>query len=97
MTKYARYYQLMTEKNEQLFNDFDVVHAEFVKNQSNIEEFHSKGQKVLDIIRDWERRLCSGMERGQNAQYSSNLAEKFMSLVKKRYSAIDQVGLRQIK
>jgi len=94
MTKYAKFYQLMCEQHADILDKFDPIHAQFAKDQSNPDEFHSVGLQALDIIRSWERRLCSGMERGQHAQYSANLAEKFWLLVKKRYSMIDLVGVK---
>lgn len=94
MTKNDRYFQLMSEKHAELFTAFDQIHQQFEHDHSNDEQFHSEGQKVVDVIRSWERRLCSGMERGQHAQYSQKLAEKFWSKVKVRYPLIDQVGVR---
>lgn len=94
MTKNDRYYQLMSEKHADLFSAFDPIHQQFVKDRSNETQFHTEGQKVVEVIRSWERRLCAGMERGQHAQYSQKLAEKFWDKVKLRYPLIDQVGVR---
>lgn len=94
MTKNDRYFQLMSEKHAELFAAFDPIHQQFEKNRSNEDAFHNEGQKVVDVIRSWERRLCSGMERGQHAQYSQRLAEKFWTKVKVRYPLIEMVGLK---
>lgn len=94
MTKYAKFYQLMCEQHTELLSSFDPIHKQYAKNQSNAEQFHSVGLRVLDVVRSWERKLCSGMERGQHAQYSANLATKFWDLVKQRFPLIDQVGLK---
>lgn len=94
MTKYAKYYQLMCQQHADVLDAFDPVHAQYALDQSNADEFHTVGLRALDVIRSWERRLCSGMERGQHAQYSANLAEKFWLLVKKRYPLIDSVGVK---
>lgn len=93
--KYQKYFQLMVEKNKKLFDDFQVVHNGFALNPEKWEDrFHTNGREVLDVIRDWERRLCSGMERGNNAVYSNKLAEKFWGLVKEKLPLIEKVGLK---
>lgn len=95
-TKYKKFYELMTEKNAKLFDEFQAVHDNFVQNsEKHADEFHQVGRDVLDIMRDWERRLCSGMERGVNALYSQRVSEKFWQEIKKRFSHIDQVGLKK--
>jgi hypothetical protein len=95
--KFEKFYQLMEEQNQALFDQFQVVHDQFLADKSNEENFHQVGRDVLDVIRDWERRLCSGMERGQFAGYSSKLSEKFWSKVKERFSLIEEVGLKTSK
>lgn len=93
--KYKLFYQLMMDQNKQAFVDFKKIHDGFQKNAAEWEEkFHTEGRDILDIIRDWERRLCSGMERGQYAGYSSKLSEKFWEEVKKYLPLIDEVGVR---
>lgn len=95
MTKYKQYFQEMSDQNEELFKSFDQVHAGYLTDRKAWSaKFHSVGQQVVDIIREWEQRLCSGMERGANGVYSMKLADKFWSEVKKRYSHIELVGVR---
>lgn len=85
----------MTDQNEALMNQFDEIHAGYLKDRKAwSKQFHSVGQQVVDIIRDWEQRLCAGMERGANSVYSMKLSEKFWSEVKKRYSHIELVGVK---
>lgn len=93
MTKHDKYFQLMSEKHQDLFNAFDPVHRQFALDKSNEAQFHQEGRRVVDVIRSWERRLCSGMERGQHAQYSQQLADKFWTKVRERYPLIDLVGV----
>lgn len=95
-TKYLRFYELMTERNSELFDNFQTIHDQYAFNPEKWEsQFHGQGQEVLDVIRDWERRLCSGMERGVNAVYSQKVSEKFWGEVKKRFALIEKVGLRK--
>lgn len=92
--KYKHFHTLMMEQNKDLFEKFSTIHHGFTTDASKWEQqFHEVGRDVKDVIRDWERRLCSGTERGNYALYSSKLAEKFWDEVKKDFPLIDQVGL----
>jgi hypothetical protein len=94
--KYKKYYQLMTERNKELFDKFSPIHTGFATDADAwADKFHTIGRDVVDVIRDWERRLCSGTEKGGYAAYSAKLAEKFWAEIKKDYPLIDQVGLRK--
>jgi len=85
----------MSEQNESLFSSFDKIHAEFVLDQKkHAQKFHSVGTDVVDVVRFWERKLCSGMERGNNSVYSDKLADKFWDEVRSRFSHIDMVGVK---
>ena len=92
--KYKKFIGLMTEKNSDLFDEFQIIHDEFAQNGKREKEFHQLGRDVVDVMRDWERRLCSGMERGSNAVYSQKLAEKYWNEIEKRFSHIKMVGLK---
>lgn len=93
--KYKRFYTLMCDQNVQLFSQFDKIHAAFsLGNRKEESNFHSVGKDVVDIVRFWERKLCSGMERGTNSVYSNRLADKFWDEVRTRYSHIDMVGVK---
>lgn len=92
--KFKRMYELMREQHASLFASFAPIHDAFAKNKTNEEAFHSVGRDVTDVIRDWERRLCAGMERGMHGQYSNKVAEKFWGEVKKEFPLIELVGVR---
>ena len=95
MTKYRQYYIQMLDENQAVFVAFQEVHDGYQQDRKAwSQRFHTEGQVVVDIIRDWERRLCSGMERGQNSVYSARLAEKFWSEIKKQLPMIERVGVR---
>lgn len=94
LPKYQQYYQLMIDKNRQLFDQFQPIHDGFVRSPEQwADQFHTQGRRVLDVVRDWERRLCYGTEKGKYAKFSANLSEKFWLEVKKDLPLIDQVGL----
>jgi hypothetical protein len=95
MTKYRQYYLQMSDENEALFAAFQPIHDNYLADRKRwSKQFHEEGARVVEIIRDWERRLCSGMERGNNAVYSAKLSEKFWGEVKKRFPQIERVGVR---
>ena len=100
MPKYKDYYKLMVDQNAKLFQDFKEVHDAFAavvgkKDEPPArEKLNELGRDVVDVIRDWERRLCSAMGRGQFSDYSFKLAEKFWDEVRKTYPFIDEVGVK---
>lgn len=97
ITKYKKYYTLMTEQNKKLFDEFEIVNNEYeMNNKSRITatKFHKIGLEVVDVVRFWERKLCSGMERGNNSVYSDKLADKFWNEIRTRFSQIDMVGVK---
>lgn len=95
--KYAQFYKLMMEQQGPLFVAFKPIHDAFAADRANAEAaeaFHTQGQKVVDVIRDWDRRLCAGMGRGTFSQYTQKLSETFWDRVRKDYPLIDLVGVR---
>ena len=94
-TKYNEYYQRMVAENRQLFDDFLKIQDSFrVNPEANTAKFHEVGQKVVDKIRDFDRRLCSAMGRGVFSTYSQKLSEKFWDLARKDFDQIDMVGVK---
>jgi hypothetical protein len=92
--KYKHYYQTMVEQNAQAFSAFKLVHDGYVAGKVDQATYNAKGMKIIDIVRDWDRRLCSAMGRGAFSQYSQKLSEKFWDEVRKEYSQIDKVGIK---
>lgn len=95
MTKFKKCFQDMSDENEKLFSEFQIIHDGYKSDRKLWStQFHETGKKVVDVVHDWERRLCSGMERGNNAVFSSKLSEKFWGEVKARFSHIELVGVK---
>lgn len=95
MTKYKQYFEDMLSANHDLFEDFKKVHDQFSADRlAHQEEFNRKGEIIIEIVRDWEKRLCSRMEGGKNGVYSTNLSEKFQAEVRKVFPKIDLVGVK---
>jgi hypothetical protein len=94
-TKYREYYQRMVAENRQLFDEFLKVNDAFKSDSvAHADEFHLVGQKVVDKVRDFDRRLCSAMGRGVFSTYSQKLSEKFWDLVRQDFDQIDMVGVK---
>lgn len=92
--KYKAYYREMVDAHSQEFADFKLAHDAFVQDRKKgRKQFDALGLPLVECIREWEQRLCSGMERGKYAKYSADLAEKFWAEVKKDYPMIDLVGV----
>ena len=84
----------MLEDNEDIFNSFKKLHENYILNpQSQQKEFNTQGEKVLEIIREYENRLCTDTERGVYSKYSAKLAEKFQSEVRAPFPMVDRIGL----
>lgn len=93
--KYKQYFSQMQEQNKEVFADFFRVHQLFELDGKKHEvEFHKVGQIAVDIVRDWDRRLCSAMGRGAFSNYSQKLSEKFWDEARKTYPLIDKVGVK---
>lgn len=92
--KYKQYYTNMVEQNKQKFAAFDLVHQGYQAKKVTQEVYNKNGLPIVDIIRDWDRRLCSAMGRGMYSSYSQKLSEKFWDEVRKDYPLIDKVGVK---
>lgn len=93
MTKYQEYYQKMLSENEEVFGKFREAHGAYSKDPSLQEEYNAAGKPVLNLIREYEDRLCRQTEGGGYGAYSGNLAEKFWSEVRRDFPLIDRVGV----
>lgn len=95
MIKYKQYFTEMLSGNQKVFDEFKKVHDLFSSDRMKYQnEFNRQGEQIMDIIRDWEKRLCSRMEGGKNGVYSANLSEKFRDEVRKTYPKIDLIGVK---
>lgn len=95
MPKHEQYYQKMIDENLDLFGKFQDIHDQYVLNPAVLQlEYNEIGDRIVAIIRDWERRLCRESERGSYGKYSAILADKFWNLVRKDFSKIDFVGVK---
>lgn len=98
MPKFRDYFRQMLAENEQLFADFSEIHNLYQSDRAKWQdEYNQKGAPVLEVILEWERRLCGHSEKGTYAKYSANLAEKFRSEIKAFFPMIDFIGLKVVQ
>ena len=96
MTKYREYIQRMMENTEEAFNKFRRIHDQYclmADKDSLQDKYNEEGTKILEIIEEWEQRLCSQSEKAGYGSYSGSLAEKFHEEIKKVFPMIDYIGL----
>lgn len=95
MTAYQASFQKMLAENTELFATFQQIHDAYNLNpDANKDRFNDVGREITDIIREYERRLCAQMGKGQFSKYTQNLSEKFWGEVRKVYPKIDFVGVK---
>ena len=94
MTKYKKYYEKMVSENKEIFDKFTRAHFEYSIDQNkNQEKFNGAGEEILNIIHEWEDRLCKHSENAGFGSYTTNLAEKFQAEIKSHFPLIDHVGI----
>jgi hypothetical protein len=94
MTKYRQYVQSMLTENQELFDAFRPIHDAYAINpDANQGKFNDAGRPVMDVIQEYERKLCAKMGAGQYSKFSTNLSEKFMEEVKAIFPKIMFVGV----
>lgn len=93
MVKFKEYFKKMCEENKALFDEFQFIHDLYKQNRkANQVVFNEQGTQVRKIIEEYDRRLCSHMEKGKNSSYSARLSEKFWGEVRTMFPMIDFVG-----
>lgn len=92
--KYKKTIDNMFAQYAELFDEFAHIHTQYEKNPKKWQEkFNQVGVDVMDIMRDFERKLCHGMEKGQYASYSAKLADQYWAEIRIHFPLIDQVGV----
>ncbi len=84
----------MVNEYHEFFTDFKSLHDRLAAgDESVLEEFNEKGQKILRIIRRYDNELCAKSENSGYAKFSSNLSDKFWEEVRVYLPLIDQIPL----
>ena len=95
MSEYKKMFDLMIEQNKELFDNFSDIHREYTLDSAKWQKlFNQYGGEIMDVIREYERKLCIKMGTGKYGQFSAQLTDKFMGEVRKTFSKIDFVGVR---
>lgn len=95
MTKYKEYVQKMLTDNKTVFENFRILHDSYALSPEKHQgEFNIEGEKILEIVREYENRLCANTERGMYNKFSTNLSEKFQNEVRAVFPMIDHIGLK---
>lgn len=93
--KYKQYVEKMLTENKEIFDEFKDIHTKYDKNEEKYQEvFNEKGKVVVELMREYEAKLCYGSERGGYSAYTSNLAQKFQDEVRREFPLIDFVGVK---
>lgn len=92
--KYKEYYEKMLEENKEEFADFRDIHDAYEKSQDDLQEdYNTKGKEILEIVIEYENKLCRQSEKGGYSQYTPRLAEKFREVIKKDFPMFDHIGI----
>lgn len=95
MSEYKKMLDKMLSENKELFTNFKDIHDKYALNPPEWQKlFNEYGKEVVEIIRDYERRLCANMVTGKYGSFSANLSEKFWDEVRKVFPKIDFVGVK---
>lgn len=92
--QFKKVFEEMWEKHKSEFQEFMIVHTNFVNNPKKYKkEFNLLGAKIIDIVKHYETVLCGRSESSGFGNYTSKLSEKFWGEVRKIFSEIDEVGV----
>jgi len=95
MTKFRDYFEKMLVENTKIFEEFRKIHLDYsIDRATNQDKFNDIGEKAVEIIREWDNRLCKNTERGMYSKFSANLSDKFWEEVRGHFPLIDRVGLK---
>lgn len=94
MAKYKKYFDEMFEQNREDFLQFMILNDQYGQDKRLMKgEFDKKGKEIVKIVKEWEDKLCSTMEKGKNGAYSAKLGEKFQSELGKYFPYYHEVGV----
>lgn len=97
MTKYKEYFLKMLNENKEVFDEFKKLHDLYAQDEDKYQEmYNTDGNKVMDIVREYENRLCRQTEKGMYNVFSPKLSEKFHEEIQKQFPLFDHIGLKVI-
>ena len=100
-TKYQEYFNLMIKNNKEAFLAFNKLYSKYTKDQDSLQDVYNvEGKKIMEIIHEWENKLCARTEKAGFGNYSTNLSEKFrieQFFRKKKTKKLKRLELNLIK
>jgi hypothetical protein len=94
MPKYKQVVNQMLEKNKELFDSFRIVHDKYALNPDKWQiQLNLEGERVMEVIQEYENLLCSSTEGGGYGKFSANLADKFRQEVKRIFPKVYCIGI----
>lgn len=94
MTRFKEYYEMMVKDHSGLFDEFRQLHDKYVLEAEKWQkEFNELGEKVMEIVQEYENRLCKTQERGGYSSFTPKLAEKFRDEIRKNFAMFDHIGI----
>lgn len=85
----------MMKENKDLFDNFSDIHREYTLDSAKWQKlFNQYGEEVMEIVRNYERKLLGHMESGRYGKFSTSVSDKFMNEVRKVFPKIDFVGVQ---
>lgn len=95
MTKYKEYFEMMLKDNKELFENFKDIHDHYTLQPQKYQKiFNDYGKEILEIVQEYENRLCSKSEGAGYGRFATNLSDKFREEVKKYLPKINSIGLK---
>lgn len=93
--KYREYFDLMLKDHKETFENFKDIHDHYTLEPEKYQKIYNDyGREILEIVQEYENRLCSKSENSGYGKYSTNLADKFREEVKKYLPKINSIGLQ---
>ena len=92
--KYKEYFNLMIKDHKEVFENFKDIHDHYVFEPQKYQKvFNQYGKEILDIVQEYENRLCSKSEGSGYGRYTTALADKFRLEVQRYIPKINSIGL----
>ena len=93
--KFKEYFDLMLKNHRETFENFKDIHDHYtLEPQKYQKQFNNYGKEILEIVQEYENKLCSKSEGSGYGRYSAQLADKFRAEVKKYLPKINSIGLQ---
>lgn len=84
----------MVDDNKEIFAEFTRLQFEYENDMEGKQsDLNRVGEKVQELVMEYENRLCSHSDKGQFSGFTPKLAEKFQEEVRKNFPMYDFIGV----